>query len=136
MRIGELAGIYPENIHMDAHIPYFDLKHQPNRGLKNSASIRQVPIHNKAIPFVEKLYFSRAKTPGISWSENFGKEFRDYRRAMAAHTIRHSFITRMRALDVNEYWIDRLTGHARKGETARYGSYDLASMNEQLQKLR
>jgi len=28
-----------------------------------------------------------------------------------------------------------LTGHARKGETARYGSYDLQSLNEQLQKL-
>ena len=53
-----------------------------------------------------------------------------------AHSIRHSFITRMRQLDVHEYWIDRLTGHARKSETARYGCFDLPSLNEQLQKLR
>ena len=53
-----------------------------------------------------------------------------------AHSLRHSFVTRMRSLDVHEYWIDRLTGHARKSETARYGSFDLASLDEQLQKLR
>ena len=135
MRIGELAGIYPEHIHLDAKIPYFDLKYQPNRGLKNQASIRQVPIHEKALPFAERLYFSKAKSPGQSWSENFRKNlclpYGD-----AAHSIRHSFITRMRELDVHEYWIDRITGHARKSETARYGSFDLASLNKQLQKLR
>ena len=135
MRIGELAGIYPENIHMDAHIPYFDVMYQPNRGLKNRASIRQIPIHEKALPYIEKLYFSKAKYPGRSWSENFGKNL-GLPKGDAAHSIRHSFITRMRDLDVHEYWIDRLTGHARKGETARYGSYDLQSLNEQIQKLR
>ena len=34
MRIGELAGIYPENIVTDVQIPYFNLVHQENR-LKN-----------------------------------------------------------------------------------------------------
>ena len=38
MRIGELAGIYPEHIHVDAKIPYFDLIHQKNRRLKNDES--------------------------------------------------------------------------------------------------
>ena len=42
MRIGELAGIYPENIHAHAQIPYFDLKHQENRRLKNDESIREL----------------------------------------------------------------------------------------------
>ena len=135
MRIGELAGIYPENIHLDAHIPYYDIKYQPNRGLKNRASIRQIPIHQEALPYAERLYFSRAKSPGNSWSENFGKNL-GLPKGDGAHTIRHSFVSRMRALDVNEYWIDRLTGHARKSETARYGSFELKDLNEQLQKLR
>ena len=135
MRIGELAGIYPEHIHLDAKIPYFDLMYQPNRGLKNRSSIRRVPIHRNALPYAERLYFSKAKSPGQSWSENFKKNL-CLPMGDGAHSIRHSFITRMRALDVHEYWIDRLTGHARKTETARYGSYDLASLNEQLQKLR
>jgi integrase len=135
MRIGELAGIYPEHIHLDAKIPYFDLTYQENRGLKNRSSIRQVPIHSNALSYVERLYFSKAKNPGRSWSDNFRKNL-CLPLGDGAHSIRHSFVTRMRAFDVHEYWIDRLTGHARKTETARYGSYDLASLNEQLQKLR
>ena len=135
MRIGELAGIYPEHIHLDAQIPYYDLKYQENRGLKNKASVRQIPIHEKALPYAERLYFSKAKHPGRSWSENFRKNL-GLPNGEGAHSIRHSFVTRMRQLDVNEYWIDRLTGHARKSETARYGTFDLASLNLQLQKLR
>ena len=135
MRIGELAGIYPEHIHLDAEIPYYDLMYQPNRGLKNRSSIRQVPIHKNALPFAERLYFSRAKHPGQSWSENFKKNL-GLPMGDGARTLRDSFVTRMRVLDVHEYWIDRLTGHARKTETSRYGSYDLGSLNEQLQKLR
>ena len=49
MRIGELAGIYPEHIHLDAKIPYYDLIYQPNPWLKNNASIREVPIHREGI---------------------------------------------------------------------------------------
>jgi integrase len=135
MRIGELAGIYPEHVHLDADIPYYDLVYQENRGLKNKASIRQVPIHAKALPYAERLYFSKAKNPGKSWSENFKKNL-GLPMGDGAHSIRHSFVTRMRQLDVHEYWLDRLTGHARKTETARYGSFDLSSLNFQLQKLR
>jgi integrase len=70
MRIGELAGIYPENIHIDVQIPYFDLKHQENRRLKNDESIRKVPIHPACLTYVDRLYLSKAKSPGQSWSEN------------------------------------------------------------------
>ena len=59
------------------------------------------------------LYFSKAKNPGQSWSENFRKNL-SLPKGDGAHSIRHSFVTRMRAFDVHEYWIDRLTGHARK----------------------
>ena len=135
MRIGELAGIYKENIVTGAVIPHFNLVHQDNRRLKNNSSIRKVPIHPACLPYVDRLYFSKAKNPGRSWSDNFRNNM-GLPKGDGAHSLRHSFVTRMRSLDVHEYWIDRLTGHARKSETARYGSFDLASLDEQLQKLR
>ena len=134
MRIGELAGIYKENIVTDAETPYFNLVHQPNRRLKNNASIRQVPIHPACLPYVDQLYLSKDKYPGRSWSETFKKNM-GLPEGQGAHTLRHSFATRMRALNVHPYWIDRLIGHRRKSETDRYGTFDLASMAVELQKL-
>ena len=37
MRIGELAGIYPEHIHLDAKIPYYDLKYQGESWVKEQS---------------------------------------------------------------------------------------------------
>jgi integrase len=136
MRIGELAGIYPENIHIDAQIPYFDLKHQENRRLKNNESIRQVPIHPAALPFAERLYFSKDKTgPGRSWSESF-RENLALPKGDGAHSLRHSFTTRMREADSDEYVLDRLLGHKIHSKTGRYGKIRLDVLDRELQKLR
>ena len=135
MRIGEIAGIYPENIVTDVQTPYFNLIHQPNRRLKNDASIRQVPIHPACLPFVDQLYLSKDKYPGRSWSETFRKNM-GLPKGHAAHTLRHSFTTRMRNANVHGYWIDRVVGHRRKTETDDYGDFTLESMALQLQKLR
>ena len=134
MRIGELAGIYPENIVTNVQIPFFNLKHQKNRRLKNNASIRKVPIHPACLPYVDRLYLSKDRRPGRSWSETF-KQNMGLPHGHGAHTLRHSFVSRMRAVNVHEYWIDRIVGHSKKSETARYGSYDLESMAKELCKL-
>lgn len=135
MRIGELAGILPEHIHMDADIPYFDLRHQPNRRLKNRESIRIVPIHTAALPYVERLYFSKAKEPGRSWSETFKKNmclpFGD-----GAHSIRHSFTTRMREAGCDEYVLDALLGHKIHSMTGAYGRILPNVLSRELHKLR
>ena len=136
MRIGELAGIYPENIHIDAQIPYFDLKHQQNRRLKNDESIRQVPIHPAALPYVEHLKFSIDKNgPGRSWSKSF-RENLCLPKGDGAHSIRHSFTTRMREADSNEYVLDRLLGHKIHSKTGRYGKIRLEVLNRELLKLK
>lgn len=136
MRIGELAGIYPEHIHLDAKIPYFDLRHQANRRLKNDESIRQVPIHPAALPYAERLYFSTDKKgPGCSWSETFKKNL-CLPMGDGAHSLRHSFTTRMREADSDEYVLDRLLGHKIHSKTGRYGKIRLEVLNRELQKLR
>ena len=134
MRIGELAGIYPENIVTDVQTPYFDLKHQPNRRLKNDASVRKVPIHPACLSYVDQLYLSKDKSPGRSWSETFKKNM-GLAQGEGAHTLRHSFASRMRALNVHDYWIDRLMGHRRKTETDRYGTFNIDDLSRELQKL-
>ena len=136
MRIGELAGIYPENIHLDAQIPYYDVKHQENRRVKNEESIRQIPIHPAAIPYAERLRFSTdKKEPGSSWSQNFNKNLA-LPRGDGAHSIRHSFTTRMRDADSNEYVLDRLLGHKIHSKTGRYGRIRLEVLNRELLKLK
>ena len=134
MRIGELAGIYPENIHLDAHIPYFDLKHQPNRALKNNASVRKVPIHPACLSYARNLKMSKAKSPGRSWSQNFNKNL-GLPKGHGAHTLRHSFTSRMRLADADSATLKRLLGHARNERTDKYGKFPLEILSREIEKL-
>lgn len=134
MRIGEVAGIYPENIMTEVQTPYFNLVHQDNRRLKNDESIRKVPIHPKCLPFAKRLTMSKAKRPGNSWSENFRKNM-GLPKFHGAHTIRHSFITRMRNAGADPYVLDTLTGHALPTVTGDYGHFSLEVLNREILKL-
>ena len=134
MRIGELAGIYPENIVTDVQIPYFNLKHQLNRRLKNDESIRKIPIHPACLPYVDRLYQSKAKEPGRSWSENFRSNL-GLPKGDGAHSIRHSFTSRMRQAGCSDAVLDRLLGHTLPTRTGRYGKFPLELLNQELQKL-
>ena len=134
MRIGELAGISKDNIITDAPIPYFNLVHQPNRRLKNDMSVRKVPIHPACMTFVERLYQSKGKSPGRSWSNNFNKNL-CLPKGHGAHTLRHSFTTRMRQAGCDFAVLDRLTGHSCHSITGRYGRFPLEVLDRELQKL-
>jgi integrase len=135
MRISELAGIYPENIHTEVQIPYFDIKHQENRRLKNDESVRKVPIHPACKPYVSRLYLSKAKEPGRSWSENF-RENLGLPKGDGAHSIRHSFTSRMRLVGCDPTVLDKLLGHSLPTRTGRYGKFPLEILDRELQKLR
>ena len=108
MRIGELAGI--------------------------SAELR--PIHPAALPYVERLNFSTDKNgPGRGWSESFRKNL-CLPKGDGAHSLRHSFTTRMREVDSDEYVLDRLLGHKIHSKTGRYGKIRLDVLDRELRKLR
>ena len=135
MRIGELAGIDKQNIVLDTDIPYFNLVHQKNRKLKNDESIRKVPIHPACMPFVSDLYQSKDKSPGAGWSTNFRKNL-GLPKGHGAHTLRHSFTTRMRQAGCDVAVLDRLTGHSCHSITGRYGRFPLEVLDRELRKLR
>ena len=134
-RIGEIAGLDPKNIVMNAPVPYFNFVHQKNRMLKNDESIRKTPIHPACYPLVPHFKQSKAKRPGASWSETFKKNMQ-LPHGDAAHTMRHSFYTRCEIANITERIQDILTGHAPRTETARYGKVDLPTLLRELQKLR
>ncbi len=134
-RIGEIAGIYKENIVLDAPIPYFNFVHQENRLLKNDESIRKVPIHPACRPYVRDLYFSKAKSPGKSWSETFSANM-GLPPGDAAHSLRHSFTSRMNEAEIIERVQDALLGHASPSHTGRYGKVTLQTMDREIRKLK
>jgi integrase len=135
MRISEIAGIYKQNIVTDAAIPYFDLVHQPNRKLKNDPSIRKVPIHPACMPYVERLYLSRAVEPGKSWSDNFRKNMK-LPLGVGAHSLRHSFTSRMNEAGCIDRIQDALLGHAPATLTGRYGKVTLEMKYKEILKLK
>ena len=130
MRLGELAGLLPEEIHTDADIPYFDLKHNSVRKLKNDASIRQLPIHHLFMPYVHLLK-TDDKWLGKTWSNKLAKKM-----GHGAHALRHNFITRMRRAGVEYSLAMAIVGHTPMGETASYGDIYMDDINNELQKLR
>ena len=134
-RIGEVAGLDPKNIVLDAEIPYFQFIDQENRNIKNKPSKRKVPIHPACRRVLPNFRQSQAINPGASWSENFKKNM-GLPKFEAAHTLRHSFHTRCRDVGIEEYMIDILTGHAKASTTAQYGKTRLHLLEEAILKLR
>ena len=53
----------------------------------------------------------------------------------AAHTLRHAFHTQCRDNGTEEYMIDILTGHAKKGMTAKYGRTHFHLLRDEIYKL-
>ena len=135
LRISEIAGIYPENIHLDTDIPYFDIKNQPNRPLKNDCSAREVPIHPACEAYVERLYLSKAKRPGASWSYKFGKNL-GLPAGDAAHSLRHSLTTRMNEVEIIDRVQSAILGHSAKSMTEKYGTVTLETKYKAIRKLR
>ena len=130
-RLGELAGLLPDEIHLDAPIPYFDIKHNSVRRLKNDASIRQVPVHRLFLPYVNQLKTDDSEHPGKLWSLKLSKKV-----GHGAHALRHNFITRMRRAGVEYSVAMAMVGHTPLGETASYGAIELEDLDRELQKLR
>lgn len=141
-RIGEIAGILPDDVVLDAEIPYFNLIHYqaPYRRLKNDMSIRQVPIHPICLDLTRDLKargkFPLSKDrngPGKSWSESFRQKLQ-LPHGEGAHSLRHNFETRLRATNPNPACESRLLGHS-LSMTGRYGHVLLEMLFETLCKV-
>tara|TARA_R110002020_G_scaffold473806_1_gene703632 strand:- start:83 stop:898 length:816 start_codon:yes stop_codon:yes gene_type:complete len=134
-RVGEIGGLLNREIVFNSDIPYFDIKDNENRLIKRGAK-RQVPIHPEFYPWISKLKTDYSKFPGKNWSQKFNEEL-NLPKGEAAHSLRHSFITRARtALPDQDSMISKLVGHRVAGMTARYGTWTLKDKFKAISKVR
>ena len=130
-RVNEIAGIQPDEIVLDGDIPYFHIKPNSVRGVKNKPSRRKVPIHPACKQLIKQLPYTDNPKAGDYYSRHMKKIC-----GHSAHGIRHNITTRMRKAGIEYSIAAAILGHRAAGMTAGYGHILLEDMAEQLKKLR
>jgi integrase len=141
LRQEEICQLHCADVRQEEGIWVFDINSEPPRQLKNTNAVRLVPVHEKLIKlglldYVEvqrragrDRLFEKLNGGGADnrFGHNFTKWFTRYRRDVGLyrqrldfHSFRLSATTFMQWTEVPLPVIDRLTGHASVGETARY----------------
>ena len=134
-RIGEIAGLLPEDICFNNQIPYFKIRDNHVRKIK-PGSKREVPIHPAYYSFVSQLKTDYSRHPGKTWSQKQLSERYDLPSGEAAHSLRHNFISRARDVLESDSMISKLVGHRPAGMTGRYGTWTLEAKYEAIKKIR
>lgn len=116
-RVSEAACLKPEDIVRDHDHPHFRIIDNPIRGIKNDPSRREVPIHKKLEPFLDRFPFSENPKAG----DNFSR-YMKRRAGHSAHGLRDNVTTRMRQAGIEYSIAQSILGHDAAGMTASYGS--------------
>ena len=137
LRLGEGAGLLPEDIKINARVPHFIIRDNPIRRLKNDASPRLVPIHQNCMEIASNtdlFPFSKAVRCGNKWSYDFGLNL-GLPKGEAQKTLRHSWRTRAGRARIGWHFQVAIMGHVISGHTADYGELLLEDINDELQKI-
>ena len=137
----ELCQLHVDDICRRDGIWVLDINSDPPRRLKNANAVRLIPLHEELLRlgFLAHVEECRrqgqerifpALAPGGAdgrLGNGYTKFFTRYRRSVGIyrkhldfHSFRQSATTLLHQADVPDSIIDRLTGHATAGETARY----------------
>tara|TARA_R100001082_G_scaffold99078_1_gene67616 strand:- start:2518 stop:3315 length:798 start_codon:yes stop_codon:yes gene_type:complete len=132
-RVSEIANISSEEIVLDAEIPYFRLRHNSVRRLKNHSSKRDIPIYKGYLPFViDGQLVLDNQNPRAG--DNFSRSLKHHT-GVSAHSIRHQFRSRMSDADIEYSTQMALMGHLGEGMTAKYGKVKLKTKKKALSKV-
>jgi len=122
-RPGEIHGLHPEDIHLEAPIPFIDINEQ-RRTVKTEASKREIPLWGVSLEAMKRnpQGFPRYRGKDL-WSTIANRHLResgvlpspDHR----AYSLRHSFEDRMTEAEIPERAAADMMGHTIKRE--RYG---------------
>lgn len=122
MRVGELLALRKEDVHLEER--WFQVRQS-----KTAAGIRKVPIAEKIVRCFENI------PAGIDVS-NFRKIFKQACPGHLPHDTRHTFISRMADLGVDERITKAIVGHAGTDVTETvYTHIDLRPMLEAVNRL-
>lgn len=131
-RISELLSVENENVNLKEK--YFDIKKS-----KTEAGRRRVPIHEKIMPLITARYDENNKyliTQGgkkLSYPNYFSTYWNLHPHTI--HETRHTFITQMNKMGVNDLTLKRIVGHANKDITEHYTHRDLNELLDAIDKL-
>lgn len=139
-RLEEFAQLHRSDLGQADGVWFLDITDEGGRQLKNAQSRRRVPLHSELIRVGFLDYVARiATSPGDSLFPDlkpggpdrklgygFSKQFSHYRKAIGVkrsgldyHSFRHGVTTKLYEANVNEGWIDLLTGHENGSESRR-----------------
>lgn len=141
LRQEEICQLRIEDVRQEDGIWFFDINERAPRKLKNSNAVRKVPLHQELIRLGLLDRVAQIKSAGhdrlfpdlepggadgrlghafTKWFTRYRRDVGLYRPGLDFHSFRHSATTFMHQAGVQDSVIDRVTGHATPGETARY----------------
>ena len=118
-RPSELIGLDIENeLYLQHNIPYFHIKGNKYRSIKNKNSEREIPLVGYALEAAQKGAFEKIhkyRNNSISLTNIVGMYFRERQylpsKQYTLYSLRHAFDDRMTAVDVPERLQSQLMGH-------------------------
>lgn len=155
-RLEEVVGASAADVWKDRETGVWVLDiNAKSRTLKNASSIRKLPLHSAVIRagFLEYVAALPKGSPLFAELslDRFGRRSSYATKALArllrvqcgitdprkvgAHGWRHHFLTQCRRASVPEYLQYEITGHAKKGEGAKYGEYPLNVLSAALERI-
>jgi len=155
-RVGEVAQLGINDVRKENGVWCFDIHPSAEISVKTKSSIRLVPIHSYLIKagFLEyceeirkeghvQLFPALKKSAngyGSAISKWFNKRLREKGisdKKKVLHSARHTFITKLKQLDIQDHLISELVGHTVESITVgRYGKkLDVKALRKAVEKL-
>lgn len=120
LRVGELINLKPEDVHLEER--WFQVTQS-----KTSAGVRKVPIAEKIVPLFEYIPVGQRYAAILSRCQTYGHR---------PHDTRHTFISRLADLGVDERITKAIVGHAGSGVTETvYTHMDLQPLLDAVNRL-
>lgn len=126
-RPSEVINLLPENIHVDADIPHFEVKAMEGREIKTAASARHVPLVGVALEamLLFRQGFDRYRDKDSGFSQVAMKYLRNNDLMESennyVYSFRHSYIDRLRSSGAQRDLRESIVGHDEGGSHGGYG---------------
>ena len=134
MRLSEAAGLSKEDVHLDADIPYVEIKPHKWRRLKTKSSVRNLPLVGASLWAARQAYiasndrfmFPRYCNGTDCQSNSASAALNKWLKTVAGsdyvmHSFRHSMRDRLRAVNCPADMIDQIGGWRKKSVGEGYG---------------
>ncbi|MBC8285474.1 MAG: site-specific integrase [Nitrospinae bacterium] len=156
-RVGEVAQLGINDVKKESGVWCFDIHPSSETSVKTKSSIRLVPVHSYLIKagFIEYCEEIRkdghtqlfpalkqsANGYGSAISKWFNKRLREkgiVDKKKVLHSTRHTFISKLKQLDIQDHLISELVGHTVESITVgRYGKkLDVKALRKAIEKLK